>query len=1610
MRHGWLAAVLAAAAALGSWCPAAQADSIIDLTAPAQGALATTERPLEAAFDGRGSLTTVWTETDATATPRVRALTVAADGTRYPVVTLSDPLTLGYNADQSPAVVGLPQGGAAVAWTSPFAVAILAPNGSLKAVHRLGGGGAPPDVAVLPDGDVVAAGRADDGLEVVRIDANGIVGRSLLDRDSSGEVVLDALPGGAVRAAWSAGTSVKLATVSDGAVSDPITVLQGNPNGTGYVQLALAGSAEVPVVAALNCFNNGAGRPCWTYTAEMRVVRDGTPECLSAPWAVDQFCSGSPSFASSDPVAATTASGFTVLAWTAGSTVQGVALTPSGALVPVEPSIPLDPKSLGAASAIRELSEFGQRPASVGVLGNALSIGRAASETIAVSWGSRGAQGESDALGYRLLWAPDGGAPSVAANVSAGGTAVSRPVVADRPRWSAAYSGLVWARDVEGQGRMLQAYWMGGAQQSLRTLLMTTEWGGVVAAEDPDVTSSVGAPVLAVTDGGRSVAAWWRDQGGNRWALMIGGLGRDDVPTPVVAAGSAMSVSAPTPPVVVTLDDSHAAVLWTGTDSLGTPRVWEVVVGPDGAAGVPRDLFGAFASLVGASRSGGEPAQLYWNDPDGRLHRARLDPSGATQLDVLVTGARPTPPTLVALPDGRTRAFWVGEGTSVGTLAVHSAEIDANGTQQSASRVLDSMVVFGSARLEAQAGSDGTVGVVAQFASGSQWPVFETLAVRISPDGAVGSPKMLGPPWQGQRGPLAVTVEEEVVTVAAGMSPTYSAPALLRVAAITPADRLEFASSPPVDPGELLEDAALTRDRRGGPLLLRVLRTDERRTVDAMPLAGLLELAAFGDSAVLAQPSTRGTVEKSSDPARPRVLWSGPTTTSPAVGQLAAAANAGTRDTYAAFRDSSNGIRLARAFGAASGATDRPPSHNGIACPRVWVLTVRGSGEQPGESGLLNAFVGHTGDASDRPTLAGRLAKGGLIGEVVVTDVSYPAVSVADAFASIAEHIATGSQAPPDYFPSVARGVDTLTAELKAITEDCGQRTRFVVAGYSQGAHVVGDMVQAAPANVQVRILATVLFADPKFNPAEPASLHGSFEPGRAGLFLPRPPTLRASVNGHAVLSYCRRFDAVCQGIAPGCVAVRVSDGSIDVNPVHVSYEQREPWPLPDGWYLLDPLALAVSRLAPAVVVEQAIRPPYRSCSSFLGFQQVGEPKDPDPVPQSAAREASGAVLRALGLSAGASAGAAQRSPRQLVAGVEAHLEGEHEGPRKVRPGGSVTFDASRSSAPAPGIARLDWDLDGDGSFERFGLDRVATARYDAQPSGPVRVRVRDVDGRSATASLDVLVDAGAPAPAGAPQAVRTEPVPGGFVVRWESPQDDGGLPVTAYLLGSADGAISLVVDGATREVSFRDADPGVPRGFVVRALTEAGAGEGAPPTAQVAAGPVPSPSPTPVSTVTPPPVATPTPSTVTATPFPTAGPAQTPLAEVPAALPTPSNRPAAPQVVLRDQRLRRSAVLRQRAIIVRWSQDLSARALVNLRLDRATARRLRLKVPRREASYPVGQVALPPGSGERTATVRLAPALLRAITRGRRGVPVPLRVVLTVDGAQALSAKVVVG
>ncbi len=37
-------------------------------------------------------------------------------------------------------------------------------------------------------------------------------------------------------------------------------------------------------------------------------------------------------------------------------------------------------------------------------------------------------------------------------------------------------------------------------------------------------------------------------------------------------------------------------------------------------------------------------------------------------------------------------------------------------------------------------------------------------------------------------------------------------------------------------------------------------------------------------------------------------------------------------------------------------------------------------------------------------------------------------------------------------------------------------------------------------------------------------------------------------------------------------------------------------------------------------------------------------------------------------------------------------------------------------------------------------------------------------------------------------------------------------------LLGSADGAISLVVDGATREVSFRDADPGVPRGFVVRA------------------------------------------------------------------------------------------------------------------------------------------------------------------------------------------------
>ena len=116
------------------------------------------------------------------------------------------------------------------------------------------------------------------------------------------------------------------------------------------------------------------------------------------------------------------------------------------------------------------------------------------------------------------------------------------------------------------------------------------------------------------------------------------------------------------------------------------------------------------------------------------------------------------------------------------------------------------------------------------------------------------------------------------------------------------------------------------------------------------------------------------------------------------------------------------------------------------------------------------------------------------------------------------------------YFPSVAKGHAALVKQLRADTEvmNC-----YVLMGYSQGAHVVGDVLETSELSwsIRNRIVAVVLLADPRFNPLDTTiQRYGSFEPDRGGFFSPREAGAMVSDGfDYEVLTACKKKDFWCQ-------------------------------------------------------------------------------------------------------------------------------------------------------------------------------------------------------------------------------------------------------------------------------------------------------------------------------------------------------------------------------------------------------------------------------------------------------------------------------------------------
>jgi PKD domain len=159
-----------------------------------------------------------------------------------------------------------------------------------------------------------------------------------------------------------------------------------------------------------------------------------------------------------------------------------------------------------------------------------------------------------------------------------------------------------------------------------------------------------------------------------------------------------------------------------------------------------------------------------------------------------------------------------------------------------------------------------------------------------------------------------------------------------------------------------------------------------------------------------------------------------------------------------------------------------------------------------------------------------------------------------------------------------------------------------------------------------------------------------------------------------------------------------------------------------------------------------------------------------------------------------------------------------------ARTGEPVTFDASGSSDADGSIVKYEWDLDGDGTYERdTGTSPVTKKAYDAPDSVTVTVRVSDDDGKATDDTAIVRVEpAGGPPPPAA--ATGPSPTAGGIapaaatasIGRMSSPRSARGDARGVVLRVRVPAAGTLRVRSAAGRRAMRTARTSTARGGLV--------------------------------------------------------------------------------------------------------------------------------------------------------------------------------------------------
>jgi Cutinase len=186
----------------------------------------------------------------------------------------------------------------------------------------------------------------------------------------------------------------------------------------------------------------------------------------------------------------------------------------------------------------------------------------------------------------------------------------------------------------------------------------------------------------------------------------------------------------------------------------------------------------------------------------------------------------------------------------------------------------------------------------------------------------------------------------------------------------------------------------------------------------------------------------------------------------------------------------------------------------GLACSNVEFIGVRGSGE---------SYSGNFGMGYEIANLFERVrARKPGTQTLQSYGLEYPAVNVAEWWNAW------------DYFPSVWEGDEHLENRIKADASSCGSM-KILVAGFSQGAHVVGDTMENL-ANKNDSSLSHVygvaLFGDPRFSKDDHATARGNYNPEHWGILGERG-NYSSKINNR-LGDWCRLKDAICQGFNAG--------------------------------------------------------------------------------------------------------------------------------------------------------------------------------------------------------------------------------------------------------------------------------------------------------------------------------------------------------------------------------------------------------------------------------------------------------------------------------------------